>query len=360
MASETHSLYCFLLVGVAPNSNLLALMNYPGQQYLHPSSVPNPLMQRHIYPTVGVGSPLLQMQGNVDAQAAAAMAMYSQQMRAAAAAGGVVGVPVGVNVGVPPPNHMQSAPGPVGASMYGAQPYGIYQTAQPQPQSQPPSRRDSSFRHDRHGGMAGHSNAGGATGLGQQRHGQPHGHGQTHPTSSNTHGAHSQFPSNSLLHVGLDGGLMTHPPSSAVHPHPHAHPHPHVHSYPHPSSHSSSSAVALHSLLDDFRSSKAVANYTLTDVVNRGLLADLSVDQHGSRFVQQRLEVADEEEKEIACQAIVADIIRLSHDVFGNYVVSRMSSDTLVSESCTRNIFLTLHHFFSFVLFLHCSGSKVS
>jgi pumilio RNA-binding family len=47
-------------------------------------------------------------------------------------------------------------------------------------------------------------------------------------------------------------------------------------------------------------------------------------DQHGSRFIQQRLEVCDDEEKQLVFDEILPLSIPLMTDVFGNYVLQKL------------------------------------
>lgn len=48
---------------------------------------------------------------------------------------------------------------------------------------------------------------------------------------------------------------------------------------------------------------------------------EFSGDQHGSRFIQQKLETASSEEKQIVFDEIVPNnALQLIQDVFGNYV----------------------------------------
>ena len=52
-----------------------------------------------------------------------------------------------------------------------------------------------------------------------------------------------------------------------------------------------------------------------------GYIVEFSGDQHGSRFIQQKLETASTEEKQIVFDEIVPDnALQLIQDVFGNYV----------------------------------------
>jgi pumilio RNA-binding family len=48
---------------------------------------------------------------------------------------------------------------------------------------------------------------------------------------------------------------------------------------------------------------------------------EFSGDQHGSRFIQQKIESASSEEKQMIFDEIVPDnTLQLVQDVFGNYV----------------------------------------
>jgi pumilio RNA-binding family len=50
-------------------------------------------------------------------------------------------------------------------------------------------------------------------------------------------------------------------------------------------------------------------------------VVEFSGDQHGSRFIQQKLETANSEEKQIVFDEIVPhSALQLIQDVFGNYV----------------------------------------
>lgn len=52
-----------------------------------------------------------------------------------------------------------------------------------------------------------------------------------------------------------------------------------------------------------------------------GYIVEFSGDQHGSRFIQQKLETATSEEKQGVFDEIVPDnALQLIQDVFGNYV----------------------------------------
>ena len=47
-------------------------------------------------------------------------------------------------------------------------------------------------------------------------------------------------------------------------------------------------------------------------------------DQNGSRFIQQRLEVAGTQEKELVMSEVLPSVRILRNDVFGNYVVQKL------------------------------------
>jgi len=73
-------------------------------------------------------------------------------------------------------------------------------------------------------------------------------------------------------------------------------------------------------LLEDFRNNR-FPNLTLRDLAQH--MVEFSQDQHGSRFIQQKLERASAADK----QAVFAEILVHAHalmtDVFGNYVIQK-------------------------------------
>ncbi|KAK0389083.1 hypothetical protein NLU13_2659 [Sarocladium strictum] len=75
-------------------------------------------------------------------------------------------------------------------------------------------------------------------------------------------------------------------------------------------------------LLDDFRvSNKSNRKYELRDITNH--VVEFSGDQHGSRFIQQKLESANSDDKDQVFREIEPNAIQLMKDVFGNYVVQK-------------------------------------
>ncbi|KAI6022683.1 armadillo-type protein [Pisolithus marmoratus] len=85
----------------------------------------------------------------------------------------------------------------------------------------------------------------------------------------------------------------------------------------------SEATLALRSpLLDEFRANKT-RKWELRDIF--GYVVEFSGDQHGSRFIQQRLETATSEEKQIVFDEIVPhNALQLIQDVFGNYVIQKL------------------------------------
>ncbi|KAL0581724.1 mRNA binding protein puf3 [Marasmius crinis-equi] len=75
-------------------------------------------------------------------------------------------------------------------------------------------------------------------------------------------------------------------------------------------------------VLEEFRTNKARV-WELKDIW--GHIVEFSGDQHGSRFIQQKLENASSEEKQGVFDEIVPDnTLQLIQDVFGNYVIQKL------------------------------------
>ncbi|KAI4373044.1 hypothetical protein MLD38_011213 [Melastoma candidum] len=74
------------------------------------------------------------------------------------------------------------------------------------------------------------------------------------------------------------------------------------------------------SVLDEFKNNKT-RSYELTDIL--GHVVEFSMDQYGSRFIQQKLETAPEEEKKKIFPEILVHARSLMTDVFGNYVIQK-------------------------------------
>ncbi|KAI0554179.1 ARM repeat-containing protein [Xylaria curta] len=79
---------------------------------------------------------------------------------------------------------------------------------------------------------------------------------------------------------------------------------------------------ARSALLEEFRSlHRTNRRYELKDIY--GHVVEFSGDQHGSRFIQDRLKTANSEEKEHVFQEISQNSVQLMKDLFGNYVIQR-------------------------------------
>ncbi|BAS75190.1 Os01g0844800, partial [Oryza sativa Japonica Group] len=74
------------------------------------------------------------------------------------------------------------------------------------------------------------------------------------------------------------------------------------------------------SLLDEFKSNKA-RSFELAEIASH--VVEFSADQYGSRFIQQKLETATVEEKDMVFKEIMPQALSLMTDVFGNYVVQK-------------------------------------
>ena len=75
-------------------------------------------------------------------------------------------------------------------------------------------------------------------------------------------------------------------------------------------------------LLDEFRTSnKSSKRFELKEIFN--YVVEFSGDQHGSRFIQQKLEGANSDEKDQIFREIEPNSVQLMKDVFGNYVVQK-------------------------------------
>ncbi|WCJ19654.1 pumilio 1 [Euphorbia peplus] len=73
-------------------------------------------------------------------------------------------------------------------------------------------------------------------------------------------------------------------------------------------------------LLDEFKSNKTKC-FELSEIA--GHVVEFSADQYGSRFIQQKLETATTEEKNMVFNEIMPQALSLMTDVFGNYVIQK-------------------------------------
>ncbi|MCL7035317.1 hypothetical protein MKW94_007179, partial [Papaver nudicaule] len=75
-----------------------------------------------------------------------------------------------------------------------------------------------------------------------------------------------------------------------------------------------------YSYLEELKSSKS-RKFELSDIAGR--IVEFSGDQHGSRFIQQKLENCGPEEKASVFQEVLPHATKLMTDVFGNYVIQK-------------------------------------
>ncbi|RZB74534.1 pumilio homolog 2-like [Glycine soja] len=83
------------------------------------------------------------------------------------------------------------------------------------------------------------------------------------------------------------------------------------------------------SLLEEFKSNKTKC-FELSEIA--GHVVEFSADQYGSRFIQQKLETATTEEKNMVYLEIMPHALALMTDVFGNYVVQKFFEHGLASQ----------------------------
>lgn len=73
-------------------------------------------------------------------------------------------------------------------------------------------------------------------------------------------------------------------------------------------------------LLEEFKNNK-IRSFELSDIVDH--VVEFSADQYGSRFIQQKLEIASADEKNNIFPEILPHARALMTDVFGNYVIQK-------------------------------------
>ncbi|KAH7058898.1 armadillo-type protein [Macrophomina phaseolina] len=82
------------------------------------------------------------------------------------------------------------------------------------------------------------------------------------------------------------------------------------------------SGIGLRSaMLEEFKHNSRSKRYELKDIYD--YICEFSGDQHGSRFIQQKLETANSDEKERVFKEIQPNAMQLMTDVFGNYVIQK-------------------------------------
>ncbi|CAI0393066.1 unnamed protein product [Linum tenue] len=83
------------------------------------------------------------------------------------------------------------------------------------------------------------------------------------------------------------------------------------------------------SLLEEFKSNKTKC-LELSEIA--GHVVEFSADQYGSRFIQQKLETATIDEKNMVYEEIMPQALALMTDVFGNYVIQKFFEHGLQSQ----------------------------
>ncbi|XP_009334572.2 pumilio homolog 6, chloroplastic-like [Pyrus x bretschneideri] len=76
----------------------------------------------------------------------------------------------------------------------------------------------------------------------------------------------------------------------------------------------------IYNFLEELKSGKG-RRFELSDIT--GHIVEFSADQHGSRFIQQKLENCSVEEKASVFKEVVPHASKLMTDVFGNYVIQK-------------------------------------
>ena len=77
-------------------------------------------------------------------------------------------------------------------------------------------------------------------------------------------------------------------------------------------------------VVEEFRSTygKGGRQWEIRDLI--GHVIPFCQDQHGSRFIQQKLEVANDTDKQTVFEEIIPQAVSLMTDVFGNYVIQKL------------------------------------
>ncbi|KAK4269599.1 hypothetical protein QN277_022736 [Acacia crassicarpa] len=87
-----------------------------------------------------------------------------------------------------------------------------------------------------------------------------------------------------------------------------------------------------HSFLEELKSINP-ENFKLSDIAGR--IVEFSIDQHGSRFIQQKLENCSAEAKASVFEEILPYSSKLMTDVFGNYVIQKFFEHGSVDQRKT-------------------------
>ncbi|KAF9674901.1 hypothetical protein SADUNF_Sadunf10G0175400 [Salix dunnii] len=107
------------------------------------------------------------------------------------------------------------------------------------------------------------------------------------------------------------------------------------------------------SLIEGFKGNKT-GSFELSDIA--GHVVEFSMDQYGSRFIQQKLETASVEEKNKIFPEIIPHACTLMTDVFGNYVIQKFLDHGTESQRLELVSRLTGH---VLPLSMHMYGCRV-
>ncbi|KAG2235782.1 hypothetical protein INT48_001008 [Thamnidium elegans] len=88
-----------------------------------------------------------------------------------------------------------------------------------------------------------------------------------------------------------------------------------------PTTNTNTAPIIRSPLLEEFRSNKN-KKFGLKDIIHH--VVEFSGDQHGSRFIQQKLETANSDDKQFVFDEILPNCLQLMTDVFGNYVIQKL------------------------------------
>ena len=90
-----------------------------------------------------------------------------------------------------------------------------------------------------------------------------------------------------------------------------------------PREHQQSPETYMSKALFEYRAHSKNSNrrFELKDIFDH--VVEFSGDQHGSRFIQLKLESANSDEKERVFKELQGDSLQLMQDVFGNYVIQK-------------------------------------
>ena len=158
------------------------------------------------------------------------------------------------------------------------------------------------------GGHRGYSSGRGERGGGRGGRSQRHSRNASSASNSMQYGGSNNYPPMSTVH-GYNGTA----PSASSHPTP---------GYAFTPSTSGQAQPLRSALLEEFRA-RTRSDWTIAEL--RGHLHEFSTDQHGSRFIQERLDMRGDvasSERDLIFDELIDNAKSLVEDAFGNYVSS--------------------------------------